>query len=240
MNNLLRFRPIVRLIGFHLALIAAMVAVARYVPFATELMPIDGQRLHIGLSAASTTGVDPLAARDAPLTATVGEPSQFPQRASMTPGERTRIAFTLLVHMLGTLLLMLPLTRVYMTVNRGSHDQGFVAVLMVGPICVTGVVMLIQDSLPLAFGLAALVAAIRFQIPLRNALDGIFMFAAICVALSSGVGYIGIAIVISAAFCVTCVSIFEFGYGVPALPVMEQHRPGVEETRVYEHEHNPN
>jgi len=240
MNTLHRFRRIGALIGFYLALIAVMIAAAEFVPFATAVMPIDGQRLHIGLPAAMPPAAASLDLLDTPAAAMPVDPLPLQQPVPMTPGERTRVALTLLVHILATLVLMVPLTRVYMSAHHRSHDQGFIAALMLAPICVTGVVMLIQDSLPLAFGLAALVAAVRFQIRLRTALDGIFMFAAICVALSSGVGYIGIAIVISAVFCMTCIMIFELGYGAPPLPIIESHLPCVEGIQGHEHNHDPN
>jgi len=60
------------------------------------------------------------------------------------------------------------------------------------PICATSIVMLIQNSLPLAFGLTVLVAAVRFRVRLNDALDGIHIFAAICVGLASGIGYLGV------------------------------------------------
>jgi hypothetical protein len=46
------------------------------------------------------------------------------------------------------------------------------------PICATTVVLLIQDSLALAFGLAARVAAVRFGVRLTETIDGIYIFTA--------------------------------------------------------------
>jgi len=87
------------------------------------------------------------------------------------------------------------------------------------PIVATTVALLIQDSLPLAFGLAALVAAVRLRVQLSDALDGIFIFAAVGVGLSSGVGYLGVAYVMVIAFTITALVLWGLNYG--ANPVEE-------------------
>ena len=84
---------------------------------------------------------------------------------------------------------------------------------MVLPICATTVVLLIQDSLALAFGLAALVAAVRFRVSLDDAMDGIFIFAAICVGLAAGVGYLGVALMMSVFFCFANTIMWAADYG---------------------------
>jgi uncharacterized membrane protein YhiD involved in acid resistance len=73
--------------------------------------------------------------------------------------------------------------------------------------------LLIQDSLALAFGLAALVAAVRFRIALAETIDGIYIFAAICVGLAAGIGYIGAAIVLAFFFCFTSAALWAMDYG---------------------------
>ena len=71
---------------------------------------------------------------------------------------------------------MLPITWTY---SATKFDVGpaknFVRALLVLPICASTVVLLIQDSLALAFGLAALVAAVRFRVSLSDTIDGIYI-----------------------------------------------------------------
>ena len=117
-------------------------------------------------------------------------------------------------HLTGTILVMLPVTWTYTAVNWDiGFRRGFVRALLVLPICATTVVLLIQDSLALAFGLAALVAAVRFRVALDEAMDGIFIFAAICVGLAAGIGYLGVALVMSIFFCFTHVVMWAMEYG---------------------------
>jgi hypothetical protein len=117
-------------------------------------------------------------------------------------------------HLTGTLILMLPITWTYSAIHWDvGFRRGFVRALMVLPLCATTVVLLIQDSLALAFGLAALVAAVRFRVALDEAMDGIFIFAAICVGLAAGIGYLGVATVMSLFFCFTNLAMWALEYG---------------------------
>ena len=85
-------------------------------------------------------------------------------------------------------------------------------------------VLLIQDSLALAFGLAALVAAVRFRVRLPDALDGIYVFAAICVGLASGIGYLGVGVVMTIFFCYASVILWGMDYGANPVEAAKQAR----------------
>ena len=114
----------------------------------------------------------------------------------------------------GTILVMLPITWTY---SATKFDVGpaknFVRALLVLPICASTVVLLIQDSLALAFGLAALVAAVRFRVSLSDTIDGIYIFAAICVGLAAGIGYLGIGTIMALFFCMTNAILWQLDYG---------------------------
>jgi hypothetical protein len=112
-----------------------------------------------------------------------------------------------------TVALMLPITWTYMHTHRKTYGRNLIASLIVLPICATATVWLIQDSLPLAFGLAALVAAVRFRIRLDNELDGVYVFAAISVGLASGVGHFGVGFVMAGCFCFCASIVWMAGYG---------------------------
>jgi len=97
--------------------------------------------------------------------------------------------------------------------QAAGFSKTFVRSLIVLPICASTVVLLIQDSLALAFGLAALVAAVRFRVSLDEAIDGIFIFAAICVGLAAGIGYLGVTVVMSIFFCFANLILWKIDYG---------------------------
>ena len=116
----------------------------------------------------------------------------------------------------------------YRTLHRFAGEdpvagaQDLVEALIVLPICATTVVLLIQDSLALAFGLAALVAAVRFRVRLPDALDGIYIFAAICVGLASGIGYLGVAVVMTIFFCFASIILWGMDYGANPVEAAKQ------------------
>lgn len=133
------------------------------------------------------------------------------------------IMLFLVGHLSGTILVMLPIAWTYKAVNfEAGFRKNFVRALIILPICATTIVLLIQDSLALAFGLAALVAAVRFRVALDDAMDGIFIFAAICVGLAAGIGYLGVALVMSMFFCFTSLVMWSMDYG--SNPVDEARR----------------
>ena len=114
----------------------------------------------------------------------------------------------------GTILVMLPVTWSYIATKREiGYQKSFARALIVLPICAATIVLLIQNNLALAFGLAAMVAAIRFRVVLEEAIDGIYIFAAICVGLAAGIGYLGVGAIMAVFFCFTNVILWHMDYG---------------------------
>ncbi len=114
----------------------------------------------------------------------------------------------------GTILVMLPVTWSYIATKREiGYQKSFARALIVLPICAATIVLLIQNNLALAFGLAAMVAAIRFRVVLEEAIDRIYIFAAICVGLAAGIGYLGVGAIMAVFFCFTNVILWHMDYG---------------------------
>ena len=88
-----------------------------------------------------------------------------------------------------------------------DHDAGDFVIVA------SAVVMLVQGNLALAFGLAAMVAAVRFRVSLSDALEGIYVFAAIAVGLACGIGFAGVAYVMVFFFCFANVYMWRTGFG---------------------------
>jgi hypothetical protein len=114
----------------------------------------------------------------------------------------------------GTIFLMLPVTWTYAAIKREvGYRKSFTRALIVLPIVATTTVLLIQDNLALAFGLAAMVAAVRFRVALQEAIDGIFVFASICVGLAAGIGNLGVASIMALIFCLTNAFLWKINFG---------------------------
>jgi len=81
------------------------------------------------------------------------------------------------------------------------------------PVVVTGIAMIVLNSLALAFSLAGVVAAVRFRFSLDQPSDAMYIFVAIGIGLGSGIGALGVATVISCAFVVATLFIWKLEYG---------------------------
>ena len=186
----------------------AMIVLAQTRPGALQYLPLGGTN--------ALSGVEVTEMKDS-LSGGDTEP-QSPMKnlpaGEDTVGKVTYIILFVIGHLTGTLTIMLPITWTYRAINfETGFSKTFVRALIVLPICATTTVLLIQDSLALAFGLAALVAAVRFRVALDEAMDGIFIFAAICVGLAAGIGYLGVAVIMSIFFCFANLFLWMFDYG---------------------------
>ncbi|MEM1189743.1 MAG: DUF4956 domain-containing protein [Pseudomonadota bacterium] len=131
-----------------------------------------------------------------------------------SPGGVLASGLFLLITLVSTILVMVPITWAYTATRfEAGPSKNFVRALILMPVCAATVVLLIQDSLALAFGLAAMVAAVRFRVSLRETIDGIYIFAAVCVGLAAGIGYMGIAVVMAMIFSLTTAVMWKIDYG---------------------------
>ena len=192
-----------RLFVYFFVLLAATVATAQIAPELFRYLPFGGRDALDG--ATGTSAME--------LLRSVGGSAPSIAESNDLKSVEEVIAF-LVGHLTGTILLMLPITWTYVAVNyEAGFRKSFVRALMILPLCATTTVLLIQNSLALAFGLAALVAAVRFRVALDEAVDGIFIFAAVCVGLAAGIGYLGVALMMSLFFCFTNVVMWATDYG---------------------------
>lgn len=120
----------------------------------------------------------------------------------------------LLLASAGAAVLTVPVSWVYFITSRARRiDQSFLQTIMVLPIVVTGIAMIVMNSLALAFSLAGVVAAVRFRFSLDQPSDAMYIFVAIGIGLGSGIGALGIAAVISFAFVLATLVIWKLEYG---------------------------
>jgi hypothetical protein len=88
-----------------------------------------------------------------------------------------------------------------------------VQTIVILPIVVTGISMIVVNSLALAFSLAGIVAAVRFRFTLDRPAHAMYIFGAISIGLGSGIGALGIATVISMSFVYANLIIWNLEYG---------------------------
>ena len=188
---------------YYLALFSVVIGILNFWPDLAQFLPFGGRDALEGTSVQAAA--DFLGLGD----------DRSPIPADGSRGDAVQTAMFFLVgHLTGTILAMLPISWTYKAVNyEAGFRKSFARVLIVLPLCATTVVLLVQNNLALAFGLAAMVAAVRFRVALDEAMDGIFIFAAICVGLAAGIGFLGIALVMSVFFCFANILMWAVDYG---------------------------
>jgi hypothetical protein len=128
----------------------------------------------------------------------------------LAPYGPLRLAFA----SVGAAILMVPVSWVYFITSRNSEvDTSFVQTIMIMPIVVSGISMIVLNSLALAFSLAGIVAAVRFRFSLDQPSHAMYIFVAISIGLGAGIGALGVAAVISMSFVYAMLIIWKLQYG---------------------------
>jgi hypothetical protein len=205
--------PLTLILAYYAFWVAVVMFLLRRYPALTEYLPLGG--------------VGDLAAND---------PGTF--EPVYTRVERTLLAPTsplrLLLASIGAAILTVPVSWTYFISSRARRiDQSFLQTIMILPIVVTGIAMIVVNSIALAFSLAGVVAAVRFRFTLNQPSDAMYIFVAIGIGLGAGIGALGIAMVISLTFVLATLFIWKLEYGKtlsgPFLTMMTRRDGGEDE-----------
>jgi len=118
-----------------------------------------------------------------------------------------------LLQMGAAFLLVLPLAFVYVrTRTRIKFDHSLVQTVIVLPIVVTAILVVVRDSLALAFSLAGIVAAVRFRNNLKESGDAVYIFGSIGIGFATGIHAISVAAVLSIVFVIVELALWKFDF----------------------------
>ena len=185
--------PLSIIVIYYAAIIAIVVALVHWFPGLEQYFPVGGVD---ELAASNTDSFEPI------YTSV--------ERTILSPTGPIRLVFS----SLGSILLTVPVSWVYFMTSRERRiDQSFLQTIMILPIVVTGISMIVLNSLALAFSLAGVVAAVRFRFSLAQPSDAMYIFVAIAIGLGSGIGALGVALVISLSFAIATMFIWRLEYG---------------------------
>ena len=190
--------PVKRLIAYYTVLVAVMVLLATFFPTVDRLLGGQGPSGQVMAGELLTDGL----AGAAPPAAEIAS-------------KRIELAITTVAMLLGALLLMLPVTWVYMSTKASNqgHNQQVAQTLIFLPIVVAGIVMVVQNSLALAFSLAGVVAAVRFRTTLRDSRDVVYVFLSIAVGFAAGIHNLIVAAIVSAVFNFVLIMTWRYDFG---------------------------
>ena len=122
--------------------------------------------------------------------------------------------FWLTMAIIGALLTALPVSWVYMGIRTGEeYDQSLISTILILPVVVTGIVIIVQNSLALAFALAGIAGAVRFKNSLKSSGDALFILISVGTGLAAGIGAVELAIVMGIGFNYAFVVLWATEYG---------------------------
>ena len=153
------------------------------------------------------------------MSGTMG-PTQFPG----TPGADTTVqlqsqprdpvSLTVILAMVVSSALMLPVVWVYIhTRQKRGYQQALVQTIMMLPLVVAGTVILVGNSLALAFSLGGIVGAVAFRNRLEDTKDAVYVFLSIAVGLACGVLAFHIAVSLSLFFNLVVLALWYTDFG---------------------------
>jgi hypothetical protein len=184
-------KPILQLTSYYLVVVAVAYAVISFFPSVMQYSPIGGTaKLSSGMGEFVTGTAAPIVVDSVHQMISLG------------------------LALFGVLVLMEPVAWVYMGARRRmGRSQSFILTLLLLPVVVAGIVVIVQNSLALAFSLAGIVAAVRFRLTLDDTLDAIFIFVAIGAGLAAGISALEIALVVTVVFNYAILLFWELDYG---------------------------
>jgi hypothetical protein len=187
-----RSSPFARLAAYYVVLAGAVWALVALFPGIPELL--EQFRKLSGLRAGS---------RNLPDVATGFE--------NFSQGD---LALITLVSMCAAFVLVVPVAYVYMvTKQRRGYDQSVVQTVIILPMVVASTLILVQNSISLAFALGAVLAAVRFRNTLKDTKDAVYIFLALAVGVSAGVFSPAVAGVSSVLFNLVVLLLWQYNVG---------------------------
>jgi hypothetical protein len=114
---------------------------------------------------------------------------------------------------LSALALSLPVAWIYAYTRRLRYDPSLVHSVIILPMVVAGIVVIVKDSVALAFSLAGIVAAVRFRNTLKDPKDAVYIFLALGIGLAAGVQAVDVALVMSLLFNVVVLVLWKWNLG---------------------------
>ncbi|MGH7551943.1 MAG: DUF4956 domain-containing protein [Longimicrobiales bacterium] len=123
-----------------------------------------------------------------------------------------RSVITVLV-IAGALALALPIAWVARFTRQLRYDPSLVQSIVILPILVAGIVILVKNSLALAFSLAGIVAVVRFRNTLKDPKDAVYVFLVLSVGLAAGVQALDVALLVSLSFNLIVLAFWKYDTG---------------------------
>lgn len=116
------------------------------------------------------------------------QPSRAAVSEAASAGGGQPMALSAIVAMVTAFVTALPIAWVYtLTRNKKGYQQSVVQTLIILPFVIAGIVVLVKNSVALAFSLGGIVAAVRFRTTLDDTKDAANIFVATGIGMAAAV-----------------------------------------------------
>lgn len=113
-----------------------------------------------------------------------------------------------------SIILGIIISLAYMKTNK-RNNANFTTTLIMLPVIIAIIILLVGNNVATAFSLAGAFSIIRFRSAPGDPKDIAFVFFALAVGLTCGMGYIGHAVMFTIILCVLMIMLDSIKFGVP-------------------------
>jgi hypothetical protein len=132
-----------------------------------------------------------------------------------------------LLAMAGAFVLTVPVVIVYVrTRTHAVFDESLANTVLVLPAIVTAILIVVRNSLAMAFSLAGIVAAVRFRINLKESRDALYIFAAVAIGFAAGIYRLDVGLMASVVFVLLEILTWRTDLGADQRPADENPKAG--------------
>jgi len=97
--------------------------------------------------------------------------------------------YSTIIHIFATLIYTLPVAWVYrITKSQREYDESLAQSIIVIAIIVTGIMMMLGESLARAFGMVAILSAVRYRVAVKDTKDAVYIFLSMAIGMANGLG----------------------------------------------------
>ena len=180
--------PVLQFVGFYLLIIGIAATLAYFFPVVRHAW--------VNVSQGPTGSVIDLSKDAVP--------------AGISDGDLWARSASAMLITIGALVLGLPVAWIYMYTRRLRFDPSLVQSVIILPMVIAGIVVIVKNSIALAFSLAGIVAAVRFRNTLKDPKDAVYIFLAIGIGIAAGVHALDVALVMSLLFNTVVLLLWRF------------------------------
>lgn len=200
-----------RLTLYYLVLGLGVILAQAIAPQLLDRFPVGGVDRMQGFSESDDLvdtflGTDDSDAIETAITQTIQKFAQFDEARDLIYG------------LIAATLLMIPTAWAYkLSREKGDFDRSLIETILILPQVIAGIVLIVQNSLALAFALAGVAAGVTFRRSLETTGDSLFIFIIVAVGIAAGIRALEIAAIVTIFFNYAVITVHKLDYG--ACPV---------------------